>query len=346
MKELTQKQKGMLILIGVFVMILVLVLALLPKSTEEREDGDGQKVQQTIPDPEAVTSPDSKSDGYRRSTDISDYWNSLASDEDSEDAGDGEDPGSSGKESGRPRVQTVEELFGPTEVPQSPAPRRPSGGGSGAAPRKSVEPVPETPPDDLPATKAETYEDVRVKRSGAVSSLDEDVVQDLGNGFSSLDAADSYIRSDEGHPYKCMFTRSEKVHTGQRISVRLLEDMIICGTLIPQNTHLSAVCTITTRMEVVISSIEFRGRILTFKLEGYDTDGGKGIYCSDLGEGKRRATEQGISTVTSTLGSRLGKIAGDATNVGASIIRSKTGEVTVEIPAGYVFYVIESRDRY
>ena len=345
MKQLTQKQKGALLLAGVAAILLILILTLAAPQNGDGKEEQRPAVMQEIPDGESVPSPRDKSDGYRRSeSTIGDYWDSLeeggGSRPDGEDIRDDVHPAADS----RPKGATVEELFGFANEEPAPAPKvkKPSGGStakpSSASTQKPAKTESEAPVPEVPKPL--------VKRSDAISSLDEDVSGDLGNGFSSLDAGSTYITSDEGHPYKCMFTRSEKVRSGQRISVRLLEDLIISGTLIPQNTHLSAVCTITNRMEILISSIDFHGKILTFKLEGYDTDGGKGIYCSDLSEGKRRATEQGISTLSSTLSSRLGRVANDAANVGASIVRSKTGEVTVEIPAGYVFYVIESKENY
>lgn len=343
MIQITQKQKGALLLLGIAGILLVLILTLVLPNSGAEEPEQKASVTQPIPDGESIPSPQDKSDGYRRSeANINDYWDSL---DDSTVQGDSQDEEMpSPRPDGRPKVETVDDLFGFAKEEPAPTPKakKPAGGSPSKPTSGSTQKPAKTEPDAVAPEEPKPL----VKRSDAISSLDEDVMGDLGNGFSSLDAGSTYISSDEGHPYKCMFTRSEKVHSGQRISVRLLEDLVIDGTLIPQNTHLSAVCSINNRMEILITSIDFHGKILKFKLEGYDTDGGKGIYCSDLSEGKRRATEQGISTVSTSLSSRLGRVANDAANVGASIIRSKTGEVTVEIPAGYVFYVIESKDRY
>ena len=174
-----------------------------------------------------------------------------------------------------------------------------------------------------------------------MSSLDEDVASDLGNGFSTLDGADRWVGAEVGKPYRCMFTRDEKVKSGQRITVRLLEDLVIGGTHVPQNTHLQGVVQVSDRMEVRISSLDMGGRILTLNFEAYDTDGGEGIYCSDLSQTGKAVAEQGLSTLSSTLNSRLGRVARDAATVGASIIRNKAGEATVSVPAGYTFYIIE-----
>ena len=83
------------------------------------------------------------------------------------------------------------------------------------------------------------------------------------------------------------------------------------------------------------------GRILTFHFEAFDTDGGKGIYCSDLGKAGKEAAEQGLATAGGLLNTRLGRVARDAASVGVSLIRSKAGETTVAVPAGYTFYIIQ-----
>ena len=58
---------------------------------------------------------------------------------------------------------------------------------------------------------------------------------------------------------------------------------------------------------------------------------------------EEKAADQGLSTISSALSSRLGKVARDAAAVGASIVRSRSGEVTVTVPAGYTFYIIEEK---
>ena len=94
-------------------------------------------------------------------------------------------------------------------------------------------------------------------------------------------------------------------------------------------------------MGVSITSLDVGGRILTFHFEAFDTDGGQGIYCSDLSQPRKDAAEQGLSTVGGLLNSRLGRVARDAASVGASIVRNKAGEATVSVPAGYTFYIIQ-----
>ena len=180
-----------------------------------------------------------------------------------------------------------------------------------------------------------------VSRTSAMSTLDDAA----SSGFSTLgDESSEIVSENEDYPFECMFTRTEKLRNGSRVSVRLLEDMVVGGTLIPKNTHLMAMCTIGDRLQLTISSVEMNSRIYSLGYEAYDTDGGQGIYCPDLnGEARRSATSRGLWTLSGTLSSRLGRIASDAVQTGVSIAQTKSGEVTVTVPAGYRFFIVRKQ---
>ena len=320
--------------------VLLLVLFSKPKG---KDDAALEEAAVTTPIPEADLPEEdgSKTGSYRRG--IREHWDALA--EGCED-GTGESPG----EARRPKEVDVSDLFGEYDDRRAGRGSGRQGGGGGtcaradgpavqAAPPVSAESAPAPPSDGTPEEPPRP----QVKRSGAVSSLDEDVSGELGNGFSTLDGTDRWVGAEEGKPYACMFTRDEKVRSGQRISVRLLEDLVIGGVHIPRNTHLQGVVSISDRLGIAITSLDMGGRIITFHFEAYDTDGGKGIYCSDISDAAKKAADQGLSTISSALSSRLGKVARDAAAVGASIVRSRSGEVTVTVPAGYTFYIIEEK---
>lgn len=337
---MSQKKK-ILIIFGAFAVIILIfaIAAIIPKMVASEEESE-TSVSQPIPEAELAEEPDGKTDSYVRSG-ITDYWESL--DEQQEVTPDGSGTGDGSR---RPGEVSVEDIFGDMKdgAEEHPA-RKPSGGGGGSSTRKpSVErSQAKQTPVESPSEAEPKPTRVQVKRSGAISSLDEDVVQDVGTGFSTLDSDDMWIQGESGKPYRCMFTRDEKVSSGQRISLRLLEDLVIAGVHIPQNTHLQGVCKISDRMEVSITSLDMGGRILSFHFEAYDTDGGKGIYCSDLSQTKKDITNQGVSTALNSLNSRLGTAARDAATLGASIVRSKSGEISVTVPAGYTFYIVEEK---
>ena len=354
MRPLDKRQRKLLLgILGAVALIAILLLfpLLAPQDGSQEESPIA-----VIPEADLDEGDGSKIGSYRKGG-IGAYWDSLQ---------EGEDPlespqtkatrdqdGSPSHERNRPEALDVSDLFGDCKEPaqtevQTP-PRKTSGGAKrpsdGAQKVKPVQTPPESAPPSEPTPPQEPAraEEPRsqVKRSGAVSSLDEDVASDLGNGFSTLDGTDRWVGSESGKPYRCMFTRDEKVKSGQRITLRLLEDLVISGVHIPRNTHLQGVVTVSDRMEIRITSLDIGGRILSFHFEAFDTDGGKGIYCSDLSQTGKSIIEQGLATVSSTLNSGLGRVARDAASVGASIVRNNAGEATVSVPAGYTFYIVE-----
>ena len=345
MKELDKRQKALLggLLAAV---VLITVLLLLPLFAPEK-GGDNASVVATIPEADLAEGDDSKTASYR-SGNISDYWDELGTEDDPsltpvlpDDAQKG---GFTEKESRRPATMVVDDIFGDYKDAAPEAPRQaPAKRPKGTSAAGSGKPVQSADPQVQEAEAKPEPPRPQVKRSGAVSSLDEDVAGDLGNGFSTLDGTDRWVGGEAGKPYRCMFTRDEKVKSGQRITVRLLEDLVIGGVHIPRNTHLQGVVSISDRLGIAITSLDMGGRIITFHFEAYDTDGGKGIYCSDISDAAKKAADQGLSTSSSALSSRLGKVARDAAAVGASIVRSRSGEVTVTVPAGYTFYIIEEK---
>ena len=345
MKALDKRQKTLLagLLAAVVFIVVLLLIPVLVKEKPQEESS----VVAVIPEADLTEGDDSKTASYRNGN-ISDYWDELGKDNPEPVSPDipGQAPSEDlrGKGSRRPPAMEVDDIFGDYRNAPAPEPAHKQSRGSGKGQRSS--PAKESTAQTEHAGQAAATEEApkpraQVKRSGAVSSLDEDVSGDLGNGFSTLGGTDRWVGGEAGKPYRCMFTRDEKVKSGQRITVRLLEDLVIGTTHVPRNTHLQGLVNISDRMEVSITSLDMGGKILTFHFEAFDTDGGKGIYCSDLSKTKKEVTEQGLATVTSTLNSRLGRVARDAASVGASIVRNKAGEATVTVPAGYTFYIIE-----
>lgn len=179
-----------------------------------------------------------------------------------------------------------------------------------------------------------------IRRSSAMSTLDTNP----GQGFSSLSMDDDKVPTDVQYPFECMFVRAEKIRNGSRVSVRLLEDMVVGGTLIPKNTHLMAMCAISGRLNLTISSVEMNSKIYQLGYEAYDTDGGKGIYCPDLGGDTRRSVKnRGFSAIGRVIGGRMARLASEAVQTGVSVAQSKSGEVTVSVPSGYQFFIVRKQ---
>ena len=79
---------------------------------------------------------------------------------------------------------------------------------------------------------------------GIISTLDDD--------FS--DAAVQYEGAKR--PFRCMFVKDQKLKSGQRVTLRLLEDYNTDGIRIPANTHLAAICKIGDRLELQVRSLD------------------------------------------------------------------------------------------
>ena len=153
-----------------------------------------------------------------------------------------------------------------------------------------------------------------------------------------------------------MFTRDQKIKSGERITIRLMEDMAVDGVLIPKNTHLTATCQIGERLQITVSNIELGGRIYALNYIAYDNDGSQGLYCPITGaiqakdKGSSSATQaatQAISSAAQIAGTAMGSAAlgsliGNATNIGASAITSRNGSVTAQVNSGYTFYLLKN----
>lgn len=196
---------------------------------------------------------------------------------------------------------------------------------------------------DIISTEQKTPETERVvvsRQSSSISSLDDDF---SSSGLSSLDDESSLAISSESHPFKCMFAKESKVKNGQRVSVILLEDIVVGGVHVPKNTHLMAKCRLSDRLELEFENIDIGGRILHLGYEAYDVDGSRGIYCPDVSSAGKQVRSRGSNIISSTLTGRMGRIAGEVLSTGVSIAQSAGGEITVSVPAGYTFYIVKSQ---
>lgn len=170
---------------------------------------------------------------------------------------------------------------------------------------------------------------------GIISSLDDDIE----------DAAVQYEGAKR--PFRCMFVKDQKLKSGQRVTLRLLEDYNADGIRIPANTHLAAICKIGDRLELQVRSLEMNGRIIPLALDAYDTDGLEGIYCPEtsMSKGAKQAGNDAISTAGTTFGGLVGDLASTVIRTGASIARSASGELSVSVVSGYEFYLVKSERR-
>lgn len=167
---------------------------------------------------------------------------------------------------------------------------------------------------------------------GIITTLDDEPSEGVGYGI---------------RPFRCMFVRDEKLRSGQRVTLRLLEELAVDGVVVPANTHLQAICKIGERLELSVRSLELNGRIVPLFLDAYDTDGLPGIYCPETASSKatRQMSNDAISTAGRTFGGLVGDLANTVLRTGATIAKSATGEVSVSVVSGYEFYLVKNERR-
>lgn len=226
-------------------------------------------------------------------------------------------------ENGNPKYTTEEALYGRRTDEQS-------------VPASQPESAPAPAPEE-PAVAVSS-----VRRSGSLSTAG------AGGNLTSLRDREQTVTTDEEHLFKVMFASSEKITSGARVSLRLLEDMVVDGVLVPANTYLAAIVTFDQRLSVTVSSIEFNGRIHAIRYEGYDTDGMRGLYCPSASrESATREAGRNVRNIgTSLLGSSVGSVASQLVNTGVSIVERAKDQQEIAITAGYTFFLRKAKEGY
>lgn len=202
---------------------------------------------------------------------------------------------------------------------------------------KKAEPEPEKP-------QAEPEPEKRVvsgKRTGGISSLGDS----FGGSLDNLDNQQEYVTEDVTHPYRVMFIRDQKISNGDRVTLRLLEDLPFNGILIPANTHLQATVKISDRLELNVTSFEMNGKLYSTNYTAYDNDGGKGLYCPDTSASKnaKDGGNQAGEIVGSALQGGITGMAGRIITAGSQIVRTSTGKVSVSLTSGYQFFLMREK---
>lgn len=143
---------------------------------------------------------------------------------------------------------------------------------------------------------------------------------------------------------RCMFVSNGKVHNQDRVRIRLLDDYVSDGVVIPANTHLTAVCRIGERLELSVRSVQLNGVIVPLSLEAYDMDGMPGIYCPETVSSRNadRASNDAISAAGSVIGGFVGSLANTIVRTGANLARNAAGKTSVSAVSGYEFFLVKT----
>lgn len=137
----------------------------------------------------------------------------------------------------------------------------------------------------------------------------------------------------------------QTVMDGQTVKLRLLEPLQAGNLVIPQNTLVSGTGKVQgERMDIVVSSIEYRGNLLPVELAVYDSDGQKGLSVPSSLE--QEAAKEALANIGGGLGTSISfarsagqQIAMDVTRGlmqgGSQYLAKKFRTVKVHLKAGY-----------
>ena len=137
----------------------------------------------------------------------------------------------------------------------------------------------------------------------------------------------------------------QTIMDGQTVKLRLLEPLQAGNLVIPQNTLVSGTGKVQgERLDIVVSSIEYRGNLLPVELAVYDSDGIKGLSVPSSLE--QEAAKEALANIGGGLGTSISfaqsagqQIAMDLTRGvmqgGSQYLAKKFRTVKVHLKAGY-----------
>ena len=139
--------------------------------------------------------------------------------------------------------------------------------------------------------------------------------------------------------------QDQTIMDGQTVKLRLLEPLQAGSLVIPQNTLVSGTGKVQgERLDIVVSSIEYRGNLLPVELAVYDSDGIKGLCVPSSLE--QEAAKEALANIGGGLGTSISfaqsagqQIAMDLTRGvmqgGSQYLAKKFRTVKVHLKAGY-----------
>jgi hypothetical protein len=181
------------------------------------------------------------------------------------------------------------------------------------------------------AAAARESERPRKAESGAVVSTLGASASQRFNGFYGLyssnqkEQQDAALTDDLG-TIRGVIHQDQQITDGGRVQLRLLEPVTVRGVRIPANTFVYGIGSFgTERVGIVLTSLQYEGRIFPIKLSVHDMDGMPGVFVPNVlavQEGKQ-ALGQSLGGVNYNLsGAATGSARAAATLAGISAAQS------------------------
>ena len=195
---------------------------------------------------------------------------------------------------------------------------------------------------------------MRPVREGEVeaSTLDTRADFTVERNLGFLTAAGDVAHADIPTVRACV-AQTQIIRAGSTVQLRLLEAVRIDGVTIPRNTPLYGLATISgMRLQVVVSSVEYGGRIFAVEAVAYDMDGQPGLNVPNSRE--RTALKEALASVGQTAGTSvnvtrsagqqmLSELARGGLQASSQYVAGKLREVKITLKANHQLLLISKQ---
>ena len=195
---------------------------------------------------------------------------------------------------------------------------------------------------------------MRPVREGEVeaSTLDTRADFTVERNLGFLTAAGGVAHADTPTVRACVAS-TQVIRAGSTVQLRLLEAVRIDGVTIPRNTPLYGLATISgMRLQVVVSSVEYGGRIFAVEAVAYDIDGQPGLNVPNSRE--RTALKEALASVGQTAGTSvnvtrsagqqvLSELARGGLQASSQYVAGKLREVKITLKANHQLLLISKQ---
>ena len=192
---------------------------------------------------------------------------------------------------------------------------------------------------------------MRPVREGEVeaSTLDTRADFTVERNLGFLTAAGGVAHADTPTVKACV-AQTQVIRAGSTVQLRLLEAVRIDDTVIPRNTPLYGLATISgMRLQVMVSSVEYGGRIFAVEAVAYDLDGQPGLNVPNSRE--RTALKEALASVGQTAGTSvnvtrsagqqvLSELARGGLQASSQYVAGKLREVKITLKANHQLLLI------
>ena len=195
---------------------------------------------------------------------------------------------------------------------------------------------------------------MRPVREGEVeaSTLDTRADFTVERNLGFLTAAGGVAHADTPTVRACVAS-TQVIRAGSTVQLRLLEAVRIDGVTIPRYTPLYGLATIAgMRLQVIVSSVEYGGRIFAVEAAAYDLDGQPGLNVPNSRE--RTALKEALASVGQTAGTSvnvtrsagqqvLSELARGGLQASSQYVAGKLREVKITLKANHQLLLISKQ---